>query len=536
VSDDAASAAAPVHPEWHAPYNPWLIAMVATLATFMEVLDTTIVTVALPHISGNLGSDIQESTWVLTSYLVSNAIILPISAWLSSVFGRRNYYLGCVALFTVSSFLCGIAPSMRTLVFFRLLQGLGGGGLQPSTQAILVDTFPPRRRGMGMALFGMAVVVAPILGPTLGGWITDNFNWRWIFFINIPVGIASLVLGPKLITDPPYLIRRHGPKKWRADYIGLALLAVGLGTLQLFLDLGERRDWFASRLIMGLAITSAITLVAVTIWEFNVKDPIVNVHLMRERNLGASVMLMFLFGGVLYASTVLLPLFMQTLLGYTSLLSGLAISPGGLVVFSLMPLIGFMVSRFDPRKMIMLGMAILSISLFYMGHFSSQVNFGTIVTARMIQGLSFAFIFVPVNTVAYAYVAREQRNAASSLMSLARNIGASIGIAFINNRLAQLSQVHQAYLAGNVSMLDPEATARLHAITARLTAATGDPVASARQALQLMLYNVAREARALAFVDSFYLLAVVVLCIIPLVWFMRRPKHHAHEAAEAMME
>src|SRR5437588_772051 len=314
--------------EWRPAVNPWIIALTVTLATFMEVLDTSIANVALPHIAGSLSAGQDESTWVLTSYLVSNAIVLPLSGWLSSIIGRKHFYMGCVALFTVSSFLCGLAPNLPALIIFRILQGAGGGGLQPSEQAILADTFPPAKRGMAFAVYGIAVVMAPAIGPTLGGWITDNFTWRWIFFINIPVGILSLLLTSRLIQDPPYFKRRK-LSETRVDYIGLGFVALGLGTLQIVLDKGQRDDWFESHFILTLAIISLASILFVIWWEWRQKDPIIDLHLFRERTFAAANFLMFMLGFALLGSTLLLPLFMQTLLGYTAQQAGMALSPGG---------------------------------------------------------------------------------------------------------------------------------------------------------------------------------------------------------------
>ena len=520
-----APAAVASYEAWHAPHNPWLITIVATLATFMEILDTTIVNVALPHIAGNLGADVTDSTWVLTSYLVSNAIILPVSAYCSSLFGRRNYFMICIALFTLSSLLCGLAPSLGLLVVFRLLQGVGGGGLQPISQAILVDTFPPQRRGMGMAAFGMTVVVAPVIGPTLGGWITDNYSWRWIFFINIPVGLLALSLVPRLISDPPYLVRRLGRDRFRADYIGLGLLTLGLGCLQMMLDLGQRKDWFESQFIVALCAISAVALVMAVIWELRCKDPVLDLHLLRDRNLGFATLLMFVFGCTLYGSTVLLPLFMQTLLGYNAMLSGLAISPGGLVTMCLLPFIGIMLSRMDARIMIASGIAIVSFSLFYMARFNLQIDFWTIVLARVGQGIGFAFIFVPVNTVAYAYVPREGRNSASSLMSVTRNLGGSIGIAFAASMIARSSQRHLTYLTGHLTPYDTGFTETLRSTMRTFFAYTGDPVLATSQAYAALYGFVQQQAATLAFVDVFRFFAYSLFVIVPIAWFMKRPPH-----------
>ncbi len=510
--------------EWHpSGHNPWLVAVVATLGTFMEVLDTTIVNVALPHMAGNLGADVNDSTWVLTSYLVSNAIVLPLSAWFSSLIGRRNFYMLCMALFTTSSLCCGFAPTLGTLVLFRLFQGMGGGGLQPATQAIMVDAFPPEKRGSSMAVFGMTVVFAPIIGPTLGGWLTDNYSWRWVFFINIPVGILSMLLVPRLISDPPYFRRRRGAHRFRLDYIGLGLLSLGLGTLQIVLDLGERRDWFESTFIRNFAIISAVSLVAVIFWELRHKDPVVNFRLLRERNLGFSCLVMFLFGASLYGSTVLLPLFMQTLLGYTSLSSGLALSPGGIVTLFMMPIIGILVSRTDQRRMIAFGILVITGAIFEMGRMYLQIDFKTVALFRIAQGFGMAFIFVPVNTLAYAYVARETRDSASSLINLARNIGGSMGIAFSTTLITRYSQVHQTHLVSHLTPYDADCVARLDRIAQSFYSRSGDPVGALHQAHAALNFTVLQQARNLAFMDVFHILAFVTLLILPLAFFMRRP-------------
>jgi len=515
----------PAEADWHAPYNPWLITFVATLATFMEVLDTTIVNVALPHIAGNLGADVSDSTWTLTSYLVANAMVLPLSAWFSSLIGRKRFYLTCVALFTLSSLLCGMAPTLGTLVLCRLLQGIGGGGLQPSSQAILVDTFPLHKRGMGMAAFGMTVVVAPIIGPTLGGWITDNYSWRWIFFINVPIGLLSLVLSSKFISDPPYLRRRTGRTRFKVDYIGLGLLTLGIGALQLVLDLGERYDWFDSRFIFSAAIISVIALALAIYWELRHKDPILNLRLLGERNLGMSAFTMFLFGVALYGSSVLLPMYMQTLMRYTAMLSGLAISPGGFVTLALLPFIGMMVSRIDIRILVSIGIAIVSWSLFNMGRFNLDVDFHTFMMARVFQATGFAFIFVPLNTLSYSFVAKEDRNAASSLISVTRNIGGSIGIAMASSMITRGAQVHQTYLVAHLTPYDPGFMEVLRGTAARFTALSGDRVLGMDQAYATLMGFVRGQAATLAFVDAFRLFGLLLLILIPAVWLTKKAPH-----------
>ena len=328
--------------------NPWIIALTVTLATFMEVLDTSVANVALPHIAGSLSAGQDESTWILTSYLVSNAIILPMSGWFSQLIGRKRFYMSCVALFTISSCLCGFAPSLSSLIFFRVLQGVGGGGLQPSEQAILADTFPPKQRGMAFAVYGMAVVLAPAIGPTLGGWITDNFSWRWIFFINIPVGIISLLLTNKLISDPPYM-KDQKKKGFSIDYIGLGLLALGLGALQVVLDKGQRDDWFGSHFIVAMTTIAVVALVSVIIWEWRHKDPIIDLHLFKDRSFAVGNLLMFMVGFALLSSTVLIPLFLQTMMGYTAQEAGLALMPGGIAIIMAMPLVGYLLGHYDAR-------------------------------------------------------------------------------------------------------------------------------------------------------------------------------------------
>src|SRR5947199_10575878 len=335
--------------------NPWVIAITVTLATFMEVLDTSIANVALPHIAGNLSAGSDESTWVLTSYLVSNAIVLPLSGWFSGVIGRKRFYMTCVAIFTVSSFLCGLAPSLGVLVIFRILQGVGGGGLQPSEQAILNDTFPLEKRGMAFAVYGLAVVVAPTIGPWLGGWITDNFSWRWIFYINVPVGIISLLLTSVLVSDPPYMKAMKAKRGFRIDYIGIGLISLGLGSMQIILDKGEREDWLSSNFIVIFAVLMVIGIVAGILWELHEKEPVVDLRMLQNRNFALATMAMFFLGFVLYASTVLIPQFLQELLGYTAQLAGMALSPGGAVIMCMMPVVGILVSKVDTRVLITFG-------------------------------------------------------------------------------------------------------------------------------------------------------------------------------------
>src|ERR1700678_1235277 len=509
--------------EWRPAINPWIIALTVTLATLMEVLDTSIANVALPHIAGSLSAGQDESTWILTSYLVSNAIVLPLSGWLSSIIGRKHFYMGCVALFTISSFLCGLAPNLSLLIFFRVLQGVGGGGLQPSEQAILADTFVPAKRGMAFAVYGIAVVMAPAIGPTLGGWITDNFTWRWIFFINIPVGILSLLLTSRLIQDPPYFKRRK-LNETRIDYIGLGLVALGLGTLQVILDKGQREDWFESHFIVILSVISAASLIFVVFWEWRQKDPIIDLHLFRDRTFAVSNLLMFMLGFALLGSTLLLPLFMQTLLGYSAEQAGLALMPGGFCIMLLLPLVGFLLSRYSPRWLLVFGLTVLSLSLFHMTGFDLQLDFRTAALARIFQAVGMAFLFVPINTAAYAFLPRDKNNAASGLMNLARNIGGSVGISVVTTMLARRTQFHQVRLVENLNAANPQFQSRLQGLTGAFSGGGSGPGTALQQAYAMMQANVIRQATMLAYIDNFWLLGIVIACLIPCVFLIKKTK------------
>src|ERR1035438_1036151 len=508
---------------WRPAINPWIIAITVTLATFMEVLDTSIANVALPHIAGSLSAGQDESTWVLTSYLVSNAIVLPLSGWLSSIIGRKNFYMGCVALFTVSSFLCGLAPNLATLIICRILQGAGGGGLQPSEQAILADTFPPAKRGMAFAVYGMAVVTAPAIGPTLGGWITDNFSWRWIFFINIPVGIISILLTTRLIQDPPYFKRRK-LSETHIDYVGLGFVALGLGALQIVLDKGQRDDWFESNFIFTLSLIAAAALIFVIVWEWRHKDPIIDLHLFRDRTFGVSNLLMFMLGFALLGSTLLIPLFSQTLLGYTAQEAGLALMPGGFMIILLLPLVGFLLSRYTPRWLLLFGLLVLSFSLFHMTTFDLEIDFRTLAMARVVQAVGMAFLFVPINTAAYAFLPRDKNNAASGLMNLARNIGGSVGISLVTTLLDRRSQVHMTDLSSNLSASNPALQARIKALGIMLQSHGGGPPGSSPRPYALIQGALERQATMLSYIDCFWFLGVAIMAMIPMVFLMKKSK------------
>jgi DHA2 family multidrug resistance protein len=397
--------------DWKPKHNPWAIALTVTLATFMEVLDTSIANVALPHMAGSLGASQDEATWVLTSYLVSSAVILPISGWLSDRFGRKRFYLSCVVMFTVCSMLCGFAPSLPFLIVARVLQGFGGGGLAPSEQAILADTFPIEKRGQAFAVYGMAVVVAPAIGPTLGGWITDNFNWHWIFFINLPIGILSFILSSRVVEDPPQLIaRREASKGTRVDFTGLALVASGVGILEFFLDKGQEKDWFGSPIIVTAAVVATVLLITFVFWEWNHDDPIVDLKLLKNRNFGTAVFLQLILGMVLFGSTVLIPQYLQTLLGFTAELAGMALSPAGFVMMFMMFVAGRLIGKMDPRLLVCIGYIATALGLYNLTRLSLDTSFATVVQWRMLQVIGLPLVFIPISTLNYVGVPTNKMN------------------------------------------------------------------------------------------------------------------------------
>jgi MFS transporter, DHA2 family, multidrug resistance protein len=504
--------------------NPWVIAVTVTLATFMEVLDTSIANVALPHIAGNLSASRDESTWVLTSYLVSNAVILPLSGWLSSLLGRKRFYMSCVAIFTLSSFLCGFAPSLGMLVFFRILQGVGGGGLQPSEQAILNDTFPLSQRGMAFAVYGIAVVVAPTLGPWLGGWITDNFSWRWIFYINVPVGILSLCLTYFLVSDPPYMKRIKLSDGFRIDYIGLGLISLGLGSLQIILDKGQRDDWFDSGFIRLFAVLMLVGLIGGVIRELKAKEPVVDFRMLKDRNFAISTLAMFFLGFVLYSSTVLIPQMLQELLGYSAEQAGLALSPGGATIMLCMPIVGFLVSRVDTRYLITFGCTISASALLVMAGWNLSLDFKHAVLGRVLQSFGLAFLFIPINVSAFATVPREKTNMGTGIINLARNIGASVGIATVTTLLERRTQLHEARLMDHVNDMNPALKTTLAGFAATSVSGGSSGPGAAAQAHGMLFNMVERQATMLAFLDNFKLLGVIFFTIIPIFFLLKRPK------------
>ena len=503
--------------------NPWVIAVTVTLATFMEVLDTSIANVALPHIAGNLGASVDESTWVLTSYLVSNAIVLPLSGWLSGLIGRKRFYMSCVAVFTVSSFLCGLAPSLGVLVLFRILQGVGGGGLQPSEQAILNDTFSIEKRGMAFAVYGVAVVVAPTIGPWLGGWMTDNFSWRWIFYINVPVGILSMFLTYWLVSDPPHMKRAKVTQGFRIDYIGIGLISLGLGSMQIILDKGQREDWFASGFIQVFFVLMLVGIIAGIIWELRHKDPVVDLRMLKDRNFAVATLAMFFLGFVLYSSTVLIPQFLQQMMGYTAELAGLALSPGGAVIMFMMPVVGFLVSRVNTKYLIAFGCTVSALALFVMAGWDLQIDYSHAVRARMLQSFGLAFLFIPINVSAFAFVAKEKTNMGTGIINLARNVGASVGIATVTTLLERRTQFHQAQLMEHVNPLSQVFQSKVHAMAAAFSTGGSSGPGAISQAYGSVYGAVQRQAVMLAFIDNFHMLGIVFFIVIPVLMFLKRP-------------
>jgi MFS transporter, DHA2 family, multidrug resistance protein len=493
---------------WRPKYNPWLIAIVVAMAAFMEVLDTSIANVALPYIAGSLGASNDQSTWVLTSYLVSNAIILPISGWLAGTLGRKRFFMSCLGIFTVSSLLCGIAPSLGLLLFFRVLQGAGGGGLQPMAQAILADTFPPQQRGLAFALYGITAIMAPTIGPTLGGWITFNYSWRWIFFINLPVGIITWFLVRRFVEDPPYLARtkRGGIK---LDYIGISLLALGIGALQVLLDKGQEDDWFGSRFITTLVVVSTVCLISLVIWEWFQKSPIIDVHMFKSFNFASANLMMFMLGIMLFASLVLMPQFLQTLVGYTSQLAGLALSAGGLVLLFEMPVMGKLTTKVQARFLIAFGWLSLSIAMYY----STQridllISFSAAVWLRIAQVIGLGFLFVPITLAAYVGIAPEKNNSVAGIVNFMRNMGSSVGTSIVTTLIARRSQFHQARLVEHARPDNPNFQNTLNGLTQHI-ANSGLGVHEAQgQAYARIYEGLQAQAASLSYIDTFMVLAV----------------------------
>ncbi len=513
-------------PGGHVRHSEWAIALVVTMATFMELLDTSISNVSLPHIAGGLGTSYDESTWVLTSYLVANAIILPMSAWLSRAFGRKRYYMMCVALFTASSFLCGVAPSLAMLIFFRVLQGIGGGGLAPVEQAILVDTFPKEKLGGAFALYSMAMVTAPAIGPPLGGWITDSFSWRWVFFINVPIGLLSLLLSSRMVHDPVEFTeerkqaRRSG--HLRIDYVGITLIAVGFACLEVVLDRGERDDWLESHFIATFLAIAVVAIAIAIWWEWRHDDPVVELTLLRERNFAIANLYYFLFAFGLFGSTVLITEMMQTLFGYTATDAGLVLGPGAAVVTMLAPFVVRIVPRVGVKRMLAFSFTVAALSFFYYSGMTTQTDYFHFALARVFQGFGYAFMFIPVSQLAYSYLPKNKHNKGSSLINLCRNWGASFGISFVTTMLERRTQYHQSVLVSNLTSADGSVRQFVRTSSHFLVTRGASTPDAIHQAYGLVGSMMNQQAAMLAFMDCFHLLAIVVLAGLPLAFLIRR--------------
>jgi len=501
--------------------NPWIVTISVMLATFMEVLDTTVVNVSIPHISGNLSATYEEGTWVVTSYLVANAIILPMSGWLATYFGRRRMLLFCVAGFTLASLLCGTATSLTELIVFRVFQGLAGGGLQPLAQAILFETFPKEKHGQAMAAYGLGIIVAPIIGPTLGGWITDNYTWRWIFYLNIPVGIFSLMMMTRFVHDPPYLKRNRSAS---VDLWGIGFLALGLGALQILLDTGQRKDWLGSRDIRIEVFCCIVGLLAFVIRELIVEHPIVDLRSLKDRSFAVGVLMMSSVGFCLYASLVLLPQYLETLLNYPAMQAGLALSPRGIGSFALTFIVGAIAARVDVRKLLVTGFLVGALTMFMLANLNLNAGYWDIFWPQVMQGGAMACMFIPLAAAAMSHVPRERMGNATSIFNLMRNIGGSIGIAVMTTLLTRRQQFHQTRLAEHILPGQPRAWAALQQFTQYFALRGADPVTASHQAYRALYGQLQQQATMLSFVEAFKIMGLVFLVMIPLVALLKDPK------------
>jgi DHA2 family multidrug resistance protein len=509
----------------HKSVHPWLIAPVVALAAFMEVLDISIANVSLRNIAGSLSASLDESTWILTSYTITNVIVVPISGWLSSAMGRRRFFLASIAGFTVSSMLCGLAPSLSALVFFRAIQGLSGGGLQPASQAILTDAFPAAKRGMALAMYGLAVVFAPAIGPTLGGWITDHFDWRWVFLINVPVGVVVFSLSSALVKDPDYIVKAHEERRrqgFRVDYIGFSLLAVGLASMQVVLDRGQQDDWFSSHLMLILGAVSSVALVAFVIWELNDPDPLVELRLLRNRNFAIANVAMFALGAILLSSVVLVPIFVQELLGYTAQDAGMVLTPGGLALVLIMPIMGQLVTKVDLRVLIAFGFTLSGLATLYSLNFDINTAFSSIVLNRIFFSSSLAFLFIPINTVAFSDLPPGKASNASAIINMSRNLGSSVGISLAAAWLQRRSQYHQSVLVEGLNQFNPLYHSTLNQLS-HVYSGISSGTAAALARANLNLYNtVVQQATMLALLDDLKVLAICAFALAPFAFLLRK--------------
>jgi DHA2 family multidrug resistance protein len=506
--------------------NPWIVAVAVMLGTFMEVLDTTVVNVSLPHIAGSVSASVDESTWVLTSYLVANGIVLPLTGWMATYFGRKRLLLSAITGFTIASLCAGLAPTLGSLIFFRVLQGAAGGALQPLSQAILLEIFPEKQRGKAMAFWGLGIVVAPMLGPVLGGWLTDNYSWRWIFYINIPVGIAAYLMTKWFLFDPPYMKRKSAS----IDYWGIGFLAIGIAALQILLDKGQELDWFGSHLIETLALVSAIAMIAFLVREFRTAHPVVDLRVFANRNYSIGILLMTMLGFVLYGSMVLIPLMLQTLLGYPALNAGLAMLPRGMGAFLMMPVVGVLLSKFEARRLLFIGLILSVVSLISFAQLDLNTGYWDIFSPQLVQGLGIGLMFVPLTTATHDGIPKAEMGNAASLFNLMRNIGGSVGIATTTTLISRQSQGFLHDLIVRISLYNPVAVTRLAMMQRAMRAHGMSSVTAAHEAYVLMFRAVQRQAMMLSFIETFWTLAIIFIGLMPLVFLMKRTKGRSSSA------
>jgi DHA2 family multidrug resistance protein len=512
----------PIEQPWRPSFNPWLIAVVVAGAAFMEVLDTSIANVALPHLAGDLGASNDESTWVLTSYLASNAIVLPMSGWLAGLFGRKRFFILCIFLFTLSSMLCGAAPSLGALILFRVMQGVGGGGLQPIAQAILADTFPPQQRGLAFALYGITAIMAPTIGPTLGGWITDSYSWRWIFYINLPVGLLVTFMAYRVLEDPPYLRRTKG-SAISVDYIGISLLALGVGALQILLDKGQEDDWFGSHFIVTLIVITVTSLVALVFWELRQKQPIIDIRLFKRLSFATANLMMFILGIMLFSSLVMMPQFLQTLMGYTALSSGLVLSASGVLLLIEMPLVGHLTTQMPAKYIVSIGWLALACAMYYSTRrLDLDISFTSAMWLRVAQSSGLGFLFVPISLIAYTGIPPEKGNSVSGMVNFMRNIGSGVGTSMVTTLLARRAQGHQAMLAQHTTNLDSALRDQANGLSQQLLHSGISAADAKTHAYGLLYRSMEAQAQTLAYIDTYMLLAIGASIMFVLAFIVRK--------------